>query len=196
MIPINSSIPAEFPNGKENEIMFFADLIVNNCQKYNSFDLYDVVYGCNLNKEKETQFREIYFEVLALLKLGKIIENENGYGGIFKLTKEGYKAKELGGYFKYVEYLKIEEAKKENPSIIAETYINGNVGVHLSRSEAKKIEIKQKHQPHIKENSNKLNIFSSKLFWQILIPLLFLIIAALLTSDRIMNFINKHINEL
>jgi len=171
MIPINSSIPAEFTNGKENEIMFFADLILNNCQKYNSFDLYDVVYSCNLNKEKETQFREIYFEVLALLKLKKIIENENGYGGIFKLTKEGYKAKELGGYFKYVKYMKNKEGKKDKPTIITETYIDGDInGIYLSRNELKNATIKEQkvipsNNPETKSSVQK--IFSNP--WVLLI---------------------------
>src|SRR5690606_8608330 len=108
MIPINSATPSEFPNGKEHEVEFFADLIIKSCDKYSHFDLYDVVNKCQLEKEKQLQFNQIYFEVLNLLKSQNLIENENGYKGVFILTPEGKQAKQEGGYFKYVEYLKMK----------------------------------------------------------------------------------------
>ena len=137
MIQINSAMSAEFPNGKEPEIEFFADLIIINCDKHSHFDLYDVVNSCKLGKERELQFNQIYFEVLNLLKSQNLIENENGYKGVFRLTPEGKQAKEKCGYFKYMEYLKIKELEKEENKNITNNTINisgdnkGNVSQSL-----------------------------------------------------------------
>ena len=143
MIEINSSLPAEFPNGKENEIENFADLILIHCPKFEMFSMDGVINELNLGREKDRQFNVICLEITNLLQEYKFIEHALNTSGYFKLAKNGKIAKSKGGYFKYFEFMKNKELESK---IIAETYVNGDInGIYLSRSELKNATIKQQN---------------------------------------------------
>lgn len=118
MIQINSSLPVNFPNGKEIEIENFTNLILMNCPKFEMFYLYEIINKLNLDKTKERQFNVLTLEVTSLLKEYDLIKNVPNTSGYFKLSQNGLLAKEKGGYFQYVEFIKNKELNSNNKSTI------------------------------------------------------------------------------
>ena len=172
MIQINSSSPVDFPNGKETEIESFANLILINCPKFEMFSLNEVIDKLNLEKTKERQFNSINLEVTSLLKEYDLIKNVENTSGFFKLSQNGLLAKDKGGYFKYVEFIKNKELESNNKTTI-NNFNNNTIGQFIQDSDLKNltIEIKHKSQPIAKEKQHKAIIsFISKFWWQILIP--------------------------
>ncbi|MDK2772130.1 MAG: hypothetical protein KYX68_07910 [Flavobacterium sp.] len=149
MTQMNSSTPIDFPNGKDVEIENFADLIIINCSKFEIFCLNEIVSKLNLDSNKERQFNSIILETTNLLKeydLINVVPNTSGY---FKLSPNGLLAKEKGGYFKYVEFIKNKELESKTSNVIVENYIAGdNYGIQSSRSDFIKPAI---------QNDNKIN---------------------------------------
>ncbi len=89
------------------------------------------------NDEKE-QYFEICEQIVSLgEKLGYMnrISKEEDW---FKLTEKGIRAQELGGYFKYIEFIKNKELEKREYNIVAKNYIAGNnYGIQTSNSDFK-----------------------------------------------------------
>jgi len=136
MIQINSSSPVDFPNGKETEIENFANLILINCPKFEMFSLNEIIDKLNLDKTKERQFNSLNLEVISLLKECDLIKHVENTSGFFKLSQNGLLAKDKGGYFKYVEFIKNKELESNSKNVYTENYIAGdNYGIQSSRSD-------------------------------------------------------------
>ena len=117
MTQINSSTPIDFQNGKDNEIENFANLIIINCSKFEMFCLNDIISELSLDSNKEKQFNSIILDTTNLLKeydFINIVPNTSGY---FKLSQNGLLAKEKGGYFKYVEFIKNRELESNTSNV-------------------------------------------------------------------------------
>ena len=114
-------------NDKEKILYKFLDIIIIESEiavENNSMNILNGKY-LDATTEQEEFFRITDGVVVLGCKLGflKFISKEPDW---FELTEKGILAKEKGGYFKYLDFIKKRELKKIKPTIIAENYIGGD----------------------------------------------------------------------
>lgn len=172
----------EFPNGESETKEKFIELIIKKAPKFSAFCIHEIVNKLELSELEKKQFNYLKYEIRSDLEKNGLAEFPIKGNSDIMLTEGGRH------YF---------DLKHPN-TILADTYIGGDIsGVYLSRSNLKNTEIKHNDQPKAKESKNNVIISFIVKFWRgILIPVLLLIIAALFNSERVMNFINKWVNQL
>jgi hypothetical protein len=122
-----------------NNILYkYLDIIIIESEIAEPDNSKNILYEKYLNPISEDE-RDEYFEICNQIvclgsKLGFIIRisKEDDW---FELTEKGIQAKQLGGYFKYIEFIKNKELQNKKFNIVAENYIAGNnYGNQSSRS--------------------------------------------------------------
>lgn len=123
-----------------NDILYkYLDIIIIESEIAEADSSKNILYEKHLKPISDSE-REEYFNICEQTvslgsKLGfmKRISKEYDW---FELTEKGIQAKELGGYFKYVEFIKNKELENKTSNIITENYIAGNnYGIQSSRSD-------------------------------------------------------------
>ena len=114
-------------NDKEKILYKFLDIIIIESEiavENNSMNILNGKY-LDATTEQEEFFRITDGVVVLGCKLGflKFISKEPDW---FDLTEKGITAKEKGGYFKYLKFMKKKELEKVKSTIIAEKYIGGD----------------------------------------------------------------------
>ncbi|MFM9825835.1 hypothetical protein [Flavobacterium sp.] len=172
----------EFPNGESETKEKFIELILKKAPKFSTFCIHEIANKLELSELEKRQFNYLKYEIRSDLDKNGLAKFPIKGNSDIMLTEGGRH------YF---------ELKHPN-TILADTYVGGDIsGVYLSRSNLKNTEIKHNDQPKANDNkNNKIISFIVKFWWQILIPLTFVILSAILSSKRVMNFINKNINDL
>jgi hypothetical protein len=179
-------LPPEFPDGKDVAIEKFLELILKNAPKYDCFNIYEMNKTLPLNDIERKQFKYLFNDLRRILIKKRFVDFAKNSNLWIELTELGQ------NYFNE----KTSEPIKFTQNI--ENYIGGdNNGNQLSRSNVKNIKIKSTIYPSPNENKqNPIISFVLKCWWQLLIPLFFVIVTAVFNSERIMNFINRIINKL
>jgi hypothetical protein len=125
-----------------NDILYkYLDIIIIEAEIAEADSSKNILYEKHLKPISDSE-REEYFDICEQTvslgsKLGfmKRISKEYDW---FELTEKGIQAKELGGYFKYIEFIKNKELESKTSNIIAENYIVGNnYGIQSSKSDFK-----------------------------------------------------------
>lgn len=123
-----------------NDILYkYLDIIIKESEIADADNSKNILYEKHLNPISDEE-RDEYFEICEQIvslgsKLGfmKRISKEDDW---FELTEKGIQAKELGGYFKYIEFIKNKELESKTSNIITENYIAGNnYGIQSSESD-------------------------------------------------------------
>jgi hypothetical protein len=123
-----------------NDILYkYLDIIIIESQISEPDICFNILYEKHIkpfSKNDRYDDMELCDKIVILgEKLGflKSLSKEND---LFELTEKGIQAKELGGYFKYIESIKNKELESKKLNIIAENYISGNnYGIQSSRSD-------------------------------------------------------------
>jgi len=160
------------------------------------FSLNEIIDLLNLDNTKERQFNVVVLEVTSLLKeydFINIVPNTSGY---FKLSQNGFLAKEKGGYFKYIDFIKNKELESKTSNIIAENYIAGdNFGTQYLERSFNKPKIKQTIAAPINKPVTK-SLFKRIYSDPWLIGISLAILALILSADRIKDWINGIIDKI
>lgn len=181
---------------KETVIKYF-DIVLLSEKKDSFFDVYDSLVPKYMNtdtkKEKE-YFCDLRDEIIEFAVYEKYFNQFPN--GSCELTEKGKAAKKKGGHSKYEGYIDKKDLDSNNVNIKIDNLISGdNYGIQSSKTNFNKpINIKTNEissKKSEKESSLK-KVFSNP--W--VIGFSFAILAALLSAQRIINFINNYINYL
>lgn len=170
----------EFPNGEKESKEKFIELILKNAPKFSAFCIHEIANKLDLSELEKKQFNYLKYEIRSDLDKSGLTKFPIKGNSDIILTEGGR------NYF---------ELKHPN-TILADAYFGGDInGIYLSRSQLENPLIKKTKAIPIKNPEKKLRlitIFSNP--W--LIGFVLTAITVLCNSKRVMDFINKLVNQL
>ncbi|MEW7292882.1 hypothetical protein [Aquimarina sp. 2304DJ70-9] len=173
-IKINQYTPAEFPDGKEPVVEKFLKLIFDNVENYEEFQLHTLRSKLGLTDNEKRQFNEVLDILRSKLKKNERIEIISGT---------------------LLRMLPAENLNSQ-PNINIENFIGGdNNGIQSSKSDFSDVNVKNNYQ-ELNQETEKESLLRRIFLNPYVIGLIFVIIAAIFNAERIMNFINKIINDI
>jgi len=150
----------------DNEIIIkYLDILLNDIDKPNGFCINNILVEKHIPVDSAEQ-REMFFEIIESVKyLGKelgLIKSLSKENSWFKLTEKGLKAQELGGYFKYLENIDVDN--DFNLEINIDKFIGrDNLGIQSSDSEIIKPKI-QNIKKNIEPNKPTKSVLKT-IYW-------------------------------